>query len=147
MCVLHLHESAAIAVSTHPEGLLPISQHALRFVDDIAYHDYEGLAFTPLEGEVLTRALGRNAAMLLRNHGLVVVGRTIAEAYVLGATLIKACAIQIAALAGGVSPHRPTDAVIALAATQLKDGGAVEGVMEWPALLRRLDRIEPDYAR
>lgn len=145
VCVLHLHETSAIAVSAQSAGLLPLSQHALRFEGEIAYHDYEGLAFTQREGESLVGTLGTKTAMLLRNHGLVVLGRTVAEAYVLAATLIKACRIQIAAQSGNAALHRPRDAAIALAAEQLRDGGAVEGVMEWPALLRRLDRVCPDF--
>ena len=145
VCVLHLHETSAIAVSAQEAGLLPLSQHALRFVDELAYHDYEGLAFTPREGESLVRALGTKTAMLLRNHGPVVLGRTIPEAYVLAATLIKACRIQIAAQSGHTSLHRPRAQVIALAAEQLRDGGAIEGVTEWPALIRKLDRSSPDF--
>jgi ribulose-5-phosphate 4-epimerase/fuculose-1-phosphate aldolase len=83
--------------------------------------------------------------MLLRNHGLVVLGRTVAEAYVLAATLIKACRIQIAAQSGNAALHRPNTDVIALAAEQLRDGGAIEGGAEWPPLLRKLDRICPDF--
>jgi ribulose-5-phosphate 4-epimerase/fuculose-1-phosphate aldolase len=145
VCVLHLHETSAIAVSAQAEGLLPLSQHALRFEGDLAYHDYEGLAFSPREGESLVRTLGAKTAMLLRNHGLVVLGRTVAEAYVLAATLIKACRIQIAAQSGAGALHRPGDKVIAVAAEQLRDGGAVEGVAEWPALLRKLDRTCPGF--
>lgn len=145
LCVLHLHETSAIAVSAQRQGLLPISQHALRFVDDLVYHDYEGLAFTPREAGAMTRALGSRAAVMLRNHGPVVLGRTVAEAYVLAATLIKACRIQVQAQAGDAALHQPRDDVITLAAAQLRDGGAVEGVLEWPALLRRLDRIAPDF--
>jgi len=138
VCVLHLHETFAIAVSAQQAGLLPLSQHALRFEGEIAYHDYEGLAFTPREGKSLVRALGTKTTMLLRNHGLVVLGRTVAEAYVLAATLL-------AAQSGSVALHRPRDKVIALAAEQLRDGGAVEGVAEWPALLRKLDRLSPEF--
>jgi ribulose-5-phosphate 4-epimerase/fuculose-1-phosphate aldolase len=145
VCVLHLHETSAIAVSAQEAGLLPLSQHALRFEGELAYHDYEGLAFSPREGKSLVRALGAKTAMLLRNHGLVVLGRTVAEAYVLAVTLIKACRIQIAAQSGGAALRRPRDEVIALAAEQLRDGGAVEGVAEWPALLRRLDRASPEF--
>jgi ribulose-5-phosphate 4-epimerase/fuculose-1-phosphate aldolase len=145
VCVLHLHESAAIAVSAQAAGLLPLSQHALRFEGELAYHDYEGLAFSPPEGESLSRAIGARTACLLRNHGLVVLGRTVAEAYVLAATLIKACRIQIAAQSGGARLHRPRDDIIKLAAEQLRDGGAVEGVAEWPALLRKLDRSSPQF--
>jgi len=145
VCVLHLHETSAIAVSVQEAGLLPLSQHALRFEGELAYHDYEGLAFSPREGASLVRALGKKTAMLLRNHGLVVLGRTVAEAYVLAATLIKACRIQIAAQSGNAALHRPRDAVIVLAAEQLRDGGAIEGVAEWPALIRKLDRVCPDF--
>src|SRR5215813_15125831 len=145
VCVLHLHETSAIAVSAQEAGLLPLSQHALRFEDELAYHDYEGLAFTPREGESLMRALGSKTAMLLRNHGLVVLGRTVAEAYVLAATLIKACRIQIAAQSGGAALRQPRDDAIALAAEQLRDGGSVEGVAEWPVLLRKLDRLSPQF--
>jgi ribulose-5-phosphate 4-epimerase/fuculose-1-phosphate aldolase len=145
VCVLHLHETSAIAVSAQEAGLLPLSQHALRFEGELAYHDYEGLAFSPREGKSVVRALGAKTAMLLRNHGLVVLGRTVAEAYVLAVTLIKACRIQIAAQSGGAALRRPRDEVIALAAEQLRDGGAVEGVAEWPALLRKLDRASPEF--
>ena len=145
VCVLHLHETSAIAVSAQVQGLLPLSQHALRFEGELAYHDYEGLAFSPREGESLARALGTKTAMLLRNHGVVVLGRTVAEAYVLAATLLKACQIQIAAQSGNAALHRPRDEVITLTAEQLRDGGAVEGATEWPALLRRLDRLCPDF--
>ncbi|WP_246794177.1 class II aldolase/adducin family protein [Burkholderia perseverans] len=149
-CVIHLHATAAIAVSIQPAGLLPASQHALRFHGDLACHDYEALAFTPAEGTRLVERLAGNSAMLLRNHGLLTVGRTVAEAYVRTVTLVKACEIQLAALAGGIEPVLPAPAVAARAAGQLRDGGALEGELEWPALLRRLDRHaragEPSYA-
>jgi len=137
-CVMHLHEASAIAVSTHPQGLLPLSQHALRFHGQIAYHAYEGLALTPAESGRLVRTLGTLPAALLRNHGLLVIGRTVPEAYNLTATLVKACRIQVAALAGNPHPVLPSAHVIARAAEQLFDNGALEGVWEWPALLRSL---------
>ncbi|ODP31609.1 class II aldolase/adducin family protein [Pandoraea sp. ISTKB] len=145
VCVMHLHNTAGIAVSIQPHGLLPISQHALRFHERIGYHDYEGLAFSPSEGERLTTSLGPHPAMLLRNHGTLTLGRTVAEAFVLMATLIKACEIQLQALAGGVAPNLPSPAVQDKTAIQLEDGGAIEGVLEWPALLRKLDRIDPSF--
>jgi ribulose-5-phosphate 4-epimerase/fuculose-1-phosphate aldolase len=136
VCVMHLHEPNAIAVSTHPQGLLPLSQHALRFHGFLALHDYEGVAFTDDEATRLLPRLAGKPAALLRNHGSLVLGRTVPEAYVLTATLIKACRIQIAALAGNPHPHLPTPAVIEKAAAQLDDNGALEGVAEWPSLLR-----------
>ncbi|OCS47230.1 class II aldolase/adducin family protein [Ralstonia pickettii] len=143
-CVIHLHNTAGIAVSAQKRGLLPLSQHALRFHRRIAYHNYEGLAFTPEEGARLTASLGHHFAMLLRNHGTLTIGRTVAEAHVLMATLIKACEIQIHALAGG-EVVSPAPHVADRAAEQLEDGGAIEGVIEWPALLRKLDKIDASY--
>lgn len=145
VCVMHLHNTAGIAVSIQPHGLLPISQHALRFHERIGYHDYEGLAFSPSEGERLVASLGAHPAMLLRNHGTLTTGRTVAEAFVLMATLVKACEIQLQALAGGVAPHLPSVAVQDKTAVQLEDGGAIEGALEWPALLRKLDRIDASF--
>jgi len=139
MCVMHLHETSAIAVSAHPQGLLPLSQHALRFHGCIAYHPYEGLALTPPEAQRLLASLGAMQVALLRNHGTLVLGRTIAEAYTLTATLVKACRIQIAALAANPHPVLPEPQVAAHTALQLFDNGALEGVWEWPALLRSLD--------
>ena len=145
VCVMHLHNTAGIAVSIQRDGLLPASQHALRFHGDLAYHDYEALAFSPAEGTRLTASLGAKSAMLLRNHGTLTVGRTVAEAYVLMDTLIKACDIQVRAQAGGGPLVLPAPAVADRTAEQLRDGGAIEGELEWPALLRRLDRIDPTY--
>jgi ribulose-5-phosphate 4-epimerase/fuculose-1-phosphate aldolase len=144
-CVMHLHNSAGIAVSIQPEGLQPASQHALRFHGYLAYHDYQGLAFKPADAERLIADLGSRPAMLLRNHGTLTVGRTVAEAYVLMATLIKACEIQLQAQAGGAPLVLPSPAVAARAAEQLYDGGAIEGALEWPALLRKLERIDPAF--
>jgi ribulose-5-phosphate 4-epimerase/fuculose-1-phosphate aldolase len=144
-CVMHLHNTAGVAVSAQAAGLLPASQHALRFYGQLAYHDYEGLAFTPAEGERLVAHLGGKPAMLLRNHGTLTAGRTVAEAYVLMATLIKACEIQLRAQACGNPLVVPTDTIAARTAEQLADGGAIEGVLEWPALLRKLDRLDPAY--
>jgi ribulose-5-phosphate 4-epimerase/fuculose-1-phosphate aldolase len=144
-CVMHLHNTPGIAVSAQREGLLPLSQHALRFHDQLAYHDYEGLAFSPEEGDKLVEHLADKPAMLLRNHGTLTVGRTIAEAYVLMATLVKACEIQLLAQASQGGLVVPSEAVVERAAMQLRDGGTVEGVLEWPALLRKLDRIDASY--
>ena len=143
-CVMHLHNTAGIAVSAQENGLLPLSQHAMRFMGHLGYHDYEGVALTESEGKRLTESLGKHPAMLLRNHGTLTVGRTIGEAYVVMATLIKACEIQIATLS---SPqlHLPKQRVIQKAADELHDGGAEEGVLEWPALLRMLDRFDESY--
>ncbi len=125
-CVMHLHNTAGIAVSAQADGLLPLSQHAMRFHGRIGYHDYEGLAFTRAEGARLTVSLGQHPAMLLRNHGTLTVGRTVAEAYVLMATLIKACEIQLGAQAGrahGAAAGRRGRAHLAAAVRQRRRRG------------------------
>ncbi|WP_343585018.1 class II aldolase/adducin family protein [Herbaspirillum sp.] len=144
-CVLHLHNVNAIAVGIQPQGLLPLSQHALRFYELLGYHDYEGLALTPAEQQRLVAALGQRPAMLLRNHGSLVCGRTVAEAFVLLDTLDKACAIQLKALAGAPYPHQPPVPVCRKTRDQLLGDGSPEGALEWPALLRKLERLDGSY--
>lgn len=145
MCVMHLHNANGVAVGMEEEGLLPLSQHALRFYEQIAYHDYEGLALLPREQSRLIERLGNYPAMFLRNHGTLVVGRTIAEAYVLMDTLDKACMFQLKAQSGGSQLTRPTHEICAKTHRELVGDGAIEGELEWPALLRKLDLSAPDY--
>lgn len=143
-CVMHLHNVNCIAVSAQATGLLPLSQHAMRFYEQIGYHDYEGLTLTPDEGSRLLTSLAQHPALLLRNHGSLVCGRTVAEAYVLMDTLDKACDIQLKAQAGGAF-HTPPHEVLARTAKQLVSDDVPEGEREWPALLRLLDQIDPSY--
>lgn len=145
MCVMHLHNVNGIAVGNQQQGLLPISQHALRFYGQLAYHDYEGLALSPQEQSRLTERLGAHPAMLLRNHGTLVCGRTIAEAYVLLDTLDKACDIQIKTLASGTVPFMPSHDICSKTHQELLGDGAPEGALEWPALLRKLDAVSATY--
>jgi ribulose-5-phosphate 4-epimerase/fuculose-1-phosphate aldolase len=100
-CVVHTHTAAGIAVSAQKHGLLPISQHALRFHGRLGYHGYEGIALDQDECPRLVRDLGPHPAMILQNHGLLVAGRTIPEAWSLIYYLERACAAQVAALSGG----------------------------------------------
>ena len=144
ICVLHLHTLDGTAVSSCAEGLLPLNQTAQLVTHDLAYHDYEGIALDHDERPRLQKDLGDHNHMLLRNHGTLTVGRTVAEAYVLMATLIKACEIQLGAQLGSATVQ-PSAAIADKTSLQLYDGGAVEGVMEWPALLRKLDKIDPSY--
>lgn len=145
LCVMHLHNPNGIAVGMQEEGLLPLSQHALRFYQQIAYHDYEGLALSPTEQARLIERLGDYPAMMLRNHGTLIAGRTVAEAFVLMDTLDRACLFQLRAQSGGGSLTVPTPEVCKKTHEALTAGGAVEGELEWPALLRKLDAIAPDY--
>lgn len=144
-CVMHLHNEAAVAVSMLKDGLLPLSQHALRFHRDLAYHRYDGLALTEAEKARLVENLGRCKAMLLHNHGSLVAGRTVAEAFCLMDMLDKACRMQLAAQASGAELVVPTPDVCEKTFLQLTADPEPEGDLEWPALLRRLDRLCPDY--
>lgn len=144
-CVMHLHNPAAVAVSALECGLLPLSQHALHFYRDLAYHDYEGLALTEAEKSRLVSSLGRHHAMLLRNHGSLVCGRTVAEAFCLMDRLDHACKTQLAAMAAGVGLMLPDAEVCERTFQQLTGDDEPEGTREWPALLRRLDRLDPSY--
>jgi len=110
--VIHSHTQAGIAVAAQAAGLLPISQHALWFQDALSYHEYEGLAVDLGERERLTADLGTNPAMILRNHGLLTVGKTAAEAFIHLYYLERACQIQIAAQSGGAALHYPSEQVI-----------------------------------
>ncbi|NRR30349.1 class II aldolase/adducin family protein [Oxalobacteraceae bacterium] len=144
-CVMHLHNPNAIAVGAQGQGLLPLSPHALRFYEQLAYHDYEGLEMTEQEQERLLERLGQYPAMLLRNHGSLVLGRTIAEAFVLMEALDKACDIQLRAQAGGAQLRMPSHEMCQKSHQQLLGDGSPEGKLEWPALLRKLDALSPTY--
>jgi ribulose-5-phosphate 4-epimerase/fuculose-1-phosphate aldolase len=144
-CVMHLHNMAGLAVGMQQEGLLPLSPYALRFHGVLGYHDYEGIAMEPGEQERLVRNLGNRQAMLLRNHGSLAVGRTVAEAFVLMETLDRACEVQLRAQAAGVPLVRPPEAMCVEAHAQLVGDGSPEGALEWPSLLRRLDAASPRY--
>ncbi|OXH94074.1 class II aldolase, partial [Burkholderia multivorans] len=148
VCVMHLHNTAGIAVSIQRDGLLPASQHALRFHGDLAYHDYEALAFSPAEGARLTASLGAQSAMLLRNHGLLTVGASAAAAFVGMYFAEAACAIQVRAQAGGgalrMIPQPILDGIARQSRITTREMGPEQLV--WPGLLRRLDRRNPGYA-
>ncbi|MEZ5652055.1 MAG: class II aldolase/adducin family protein [Burkholderiaceae bacterium] len=144
-CVIHTHTPAGVAVSAQAGGLLPISQQAAVLMHRVGYHDYEGIAVRDDEKPRLQRDLGRNSCLVLRNHGLLTVGRTVAEAFQFMFTLQRACEIQVMAQAGGplVEIGEPVIAGIRDALRlALTDKGSA---LAWPALRRRLDRINPGY--
>jgi len=146
-CIIHTHTPAGIAVSAQKQGLLPISQHALRFRDAIAYHDYEGIAVDLDEQRSLIADLGPHKAMILRNHGLLITGRTIPEAFTLIYYLEMACKIQIQALAGGSELNIPLDATLARAYAQYnRDGGNLEHfAFLWRSMLPLIEQDDPPY--
>jgi ribulose-5-phosphate 4-epimerase/fuculose-1-phosphate aldolase len=144
-CVIHTHTWPGMAISSLECGLLPINQTSMRFVR-IAYHEYQGVALDLAEQESLVADLGENNAMILRNHGLLTVGRTIGEAFNAMHRLELSCKAQIAAMSCNSPLHAVPQAV--LDATYQNYQPNVRrpyGVMEWPGLLRMLDRIDPSY--
>jgi ribulose-5-phosphate 4-epimerase/fuculose-1-phosphate aldolase len=147
-CVLHTHTVSGVAVSTQRAGLQPISQHSLAVLKSLGYHDFEGVALHDDEKPRLVADLGENDALILRNHGLLTVGETVAEAFVTMYYLEASCAIQVRAQSGGgeliTIPKELIDSAYAqiTAASRPRSG---RGDLIWPGLLRRLDRIDPSY--
>ena len=147
MCVVHTHTAAGIAVSAHKEGLLPLSQHACKFYGRVAYHGYEEHRAGPRSsGDRLVADLGDHKAMILRNHGLLVGGTSIAEAFHMIYMLERACAAQVAALSGGREIILPPPEVCAHTAEQFRKGENDEHyAMVWDAALRLIEDSKPDY--
>jgi ribulose-5-phosphate 4-epimerase/fuculose-1-phosphate aldolase len=150
-CVLHTHSDASVAVSGQQAGLLPLSQFAMRFYNRQAFHDYEGVAIDLDEQARLVRDLGPHKVMLMRNHGILTVGRTPGEAFMLLYYFERAARIQLqmqAAAAAGAKLVMPPHEVCEKAARQfweLQGDILVPGEREWPALMRQLDRDDPSY--
>jgi ribulose-5-phosphate 4-epimerase/fuculose-1-phosphate aldolase len=144
-CVLHLHSVAGVAVSCQERGLLPINQTAMLLNDEIAHHEYEGVALNHDERPRLVADLGDKSAMLLWNHGTLAVGKTIPEAFLTMYFLERACATQIAVLAGGGGLHWPADRVQEVVRQQAKYGTGSVAQLAWDGLLRMLDQKDPSY--
>ncbi len=146
LCVMHLHTSHGIAVSAQKPGLLPLSQQAMFCLASIAYHDYEGVALDEEEKPRLVADLGNKVFMILRNHGLLTVGKTPAEAFLAMFTLERACEIQVLAQSGGGELVGVPPPVMAKVAKQLQAATVgMGGQLAWPGLLRKLDRIDASY--
>ena len=140
VCVIHLHTLWGQTLAARPEGLLPCSQPALRLVGRLGRHAYEGLAFSAEEQQRLAHNLGRHDGLILENHGVLTVGRTVAEAFTLMHLLERAAQIQLQAqAAGGDLLLAPPDVITRTQQQWIGDGSIPEGVDEWPALLRSVD--------
>ncbi len=139
-CVIHTHTTAGLAVAAQRDGLLPLTQHAMRFTGCLAYHDYEGIAIDPGEQQRLVRDLGAAHAMILRNHGLLACGPTVHDAFDLMIHLERACQAQVAARAGGAPLNLPPPDVARKVAAQFARPGRPAPANAWAALLRMLDR-------
>ena len=138
-CVMHTHTLNGVAVSAQRAGLLPISQHSMFTLGSLGYHDFEGPALNDDEKPRLVADLGDKSSLILRNHGLLTVGETVADAFVAMYYLEASCAIQVRAQAGGELIPVPKD-VLDQAVSRTRQGPRV-----WPGLLRRLDRLDPSY--
>ncbi|MBV9570670.1 MAG: class II aldolase/adducin family protein [Alphaproteobacteria bacterium] len=145
-CIMHLHTEDGVAVASQECGLLPITQHAQSVWGDLAYHDYEGIALELGERERIVSDIGDKHVVLLRNHGTLTIGRTCADAFMRMYFLEKACSMQVRALAGGAKPYAVNQGVAEKNAAITKEG--FEGplsALAWPAVIRKLDRIDPSY--
>ena len=145
-CVLHTHSRAGVGVSAQKAGVLPLSQQSTLVLNSIAYHDYEGIALNPDEKPRLQASLGQANFLMLRNHGLLTVGRTIPDAFLNMYTFENTCRIQVDAMAGGTALNLvgpgPMEANRNIGKTATAGLGAM---LAWPALLRKLDRENPGY--
>jgi ribulose-5-phosphate 4-epimerase/fuculose-1-phosphate aldolase len=144
-CVLHTHTVAGMAVASLEEGLLPLTQKSMRFYNRIGYHDYEGVADDLDERSRIVASLGKHHSLILRNHGLLTCGGTVARAFFLMKNLEKSCQTQLAAMASGGTLIRLSPNLMEHAAGQFEGNGVDGRANGWPALLRMLDRIDPSY--
>jgi len=144
-CVLHTHSRAGVAVSAQKCGVLPISQQSTFVLASLGYHDYEGVAVRDDEQPRLQKDLGSNNFLMLRNHGLLTVGKTVADAFLSMYTFENTCRIQIDAQAGGELLTVDPRILEGLAQVMKKVTTGQGANIAWPALLRKLDRENPGY--
>jgi ribulose-5-phosphate 4-epimerase/fuculose-1-phosphate aldolase len=150
-CVMHTHTAAGLGVATQKSGLLPLTQMALAVIAQTGYHDYEGPAFDLGERDRLIKDLASNNVLILRNHGLLTVGKTVAEAFVWLFRAERACRFQLSFQQAGVSPQEIPKEVQRVSIERSKkaisaSGHRPIGEFEWPALIRKLNRENPGYA-
>lgn len=144
-CVLHTHTRAGVAVSAQACGVLPISQQSTFVLASLGYHTYEGVALRDDEKPRLQADLGSANHLMLRNHGLLTVGSSIAEAFLLMYNFESTCQIQISAQAGGALTHVDPRIIDGVTQAMRAQTGGIGGAFAWPALLRKLDRLDTSY--
>ena len=150
-CVMHTHTAAGLGVATQKSGLLPLTQMALAVIAQTGYHDYEGPAFDLGERDRLIKDLASNNVLILRNHGLLTVGKTVAEAFVWLFRAERACRFQLSFQQAGAPAQEIPKEVQDISIERSKkaisaSGHRPIGQFEWPALLRKLNRENPGYA-
>ena len=144
-CVMHTHSRAGLAISCISDGLKPMIQDAAMFHKRISYHDWEGMSTERDECARLSKSLGNNKVMILRNHGLLTCGSTIAEAFMLMYYLDRACKNQLDTYSTGLKLKVPSDNIMEYAAVQFDDPRFHLGKHEWPALIRLLEKNKSIY--
>lgn len=156
-CVIHTHTLAGCAIAAQRDGLQPINQIALEFYGQVAYHEYEGISYDLGERRRLVRSLGKHPVMIMRNHGLLTVGSTVAQAFLRMFYLEKACEIQLAAQSTGQPLKLPPASICRKAERQfnapppplaphlVSDPNGAD--LAWAALLRQLNRLDSSYRR
>jgi ribulose-5-phosphate 4-epimerase/fuculose-1-phosphate aldolase len=144
-CVLHTHTRAGVAVSAQACGVLPISQQSTFVLASLGYHTYEGVALRDDEKPRLQADLGAAKHLMLRNHGLLVVGSSIPEAFLLMYNFESTCQIQIAAQAGGTLTQVDPRIIDGVGQAMRAQTDGLGGAFAWPAMLRKLDRMDPSY--
>ena len=146
ICVLHTHSLNGVAVSAQEAGVLPLSQQSIFVLNSLAYHDYEGLALNDDEKPRLVADFGDKNYLMLRNHGLLTVGKTIADAFLNMYIFEAACTVQVRAMVGGAALRTINPAIIDNAMEQAKVvTKSLGGLLAWPALLRKLEREDASY--
>ena len=149
-CAIHTHTQAGVGVATQKGGLLPITQHALHVIAHTGYYDYAGIETDPGERDRIAAAVGDHNVLFLRNHGMIAMGRTPGEAFMWCYRAERACRMQLAIQQAGVATVALPDEVIEETIERNRllnspEGYRAIGVNEWPALRRKLDRIDPSY--
>ena len=148
-CVLHTHTAAGVALSAQKAGVLPLSQQSLFVLSSLSYHDYEGVALNHEEKVRLQADLGDTNFMVLRNHGLMTCGGSIADTFLMMFTFQRTCEVQLMAQSGGSElvhiPQQILDGARAMMAGVTRSAQGMGGALAWPALLRKLDQQSPGY--
>lgn len=149
-CAIHTHTPACVGVATQKDGLLPLTQHALHVIAHTGYYDYAGIETDPRERDRIAAAVGHHNVLLLRNHGMIAMGRTPGEAFMWCYRAERACRMQLAIQQARVDTVPLPESVVAETVERNRflnsaEGYRTIGVNEWPALRRKLDRIDPSY--
>ena len=144
-CTIHLHTVPIMAIAAHPKGLRMLHQHSVRFYDDIAYQDYEGFAESSEAQERLVRDLGSKRVLIMHNHGVLITGKSVEDTFTSTLRFMFACEIQLKLEACGQGGLDMSTEACRAAVEQFKRHDHGRGTADWPAWLRRLNRIDTSY--